>query len=243
MISRVISTAPNSRASSFFYVEIISLCVSKPPSLHSVIWSWTLKHILHLVHCKQGHRELTPVQTSPAQWLPLCQYSVVGSSRHVPVLSTVWGVFLLFSWMGTACTSAHSVSELPWVTSSPDPVSVTCVGGTGEHVRPCLLTVPLAFLWRLAVLHAMTYTWEHRAVSFCGITVQVLRSSKNQFIMVLLWRCLTSYKCRIVFTRWYTLRIFSPILWTRLSPAFVECFHWHAVAFGFHILYLSAFCS
>lgn len=170
--------------------------------------------------------------------------------------STQWwdrpGMYQSFQWFGvspycfprwrrlarllTVCQS--SLESHPLRT-----LSVTSAGGTGEHVRRCLLTVPLAFLWRLAVLHAMTYTREHRAVSFCGITVQVLRSSKNQFIMVLLWRCLTSYKCRIIFTRWYTLRVFSPILWTRLSPLFVECFHWHAVAFGFHTLYLSAFCS
>lgn len=84
-----------------------------------------------------------------------------------------------------------------------------CHWGARETMSPCML---LAFLWWLAVLHVMAYTYEHRAISLWGITVQMLRSSKNQFIMVLLWRCSISYKYWIIFTRWYMLRIFSPIL-------------------------------
>lgn len=193
-------------------MEIISHCVYEPPSLHSLIWWWSLKQILHLAHCKQGHREVITVQTSPAQWFHFCQYSVVRWCSHWTVLSIVCGLFILFSKMGMACISAHSVSELLWVSSSPDPIFVTVVGAIGEHVRQWLLVMPLAFLWSLAVLHIMANTYEHWAISLWGITSQVLRSSKNQFIMVLLWRCLISYKCGIIFTRWYILWIFFPIL-------------------------------
>lgn len=210
MISRVISIVPNSRISSFFYVEIISHCVYEPPSLHSLIWWWSRKQVLQLVHCKQGHRNLplcrpllpSDFVSASAQWWDRQTFNSSFNSC---------GVFTLFSKMGMACTSAQCV-RLLWLSSSLDPIFVTVVGVIGEHVRQCFLVVLLAFPWWLAVLHIMANTYEHWAISLWGITSQVLRSSKSQFIIVLLWRCLISYKCGIIFTRGYTLRIFSPIL-------------------------------
>lgn len=134
-----------------------------------------------------------------------------GIIRHLTVLSIAVvssHCFPRWGWLAPLL----SVSELLWVSSSLDPIFVAIVGVIGEHVRQCFLVVLLAFLWWLAVLHIMANTYEHWAISLWGITSQVPRSSKSQFIIVLLWRCLISYKCGIIFTRRYTLRIFSPIL-------------------------------
>lgn len=119
MISRVISIVPNSRISSFFYVEIISHCVCEPPSLHSLIWWWSRKQVLQLVHCKQGHRNLplcrpllpSDFVSASAQWWDRQTFNSSFNSC---------GVFTLFSKMGMACTSAQCVrAPLSLILSGP----------------------------------------------------------------------------------------------------------------------------